>query len=157
MDSFIDYYLINEITKNQDAKDYSSIYLHVMPGEKIKMGPIWDFDLAFGNVDYSDCAYPNGFWIRDNAWYNRLFQDPDFAAKVKERFAYFRNNQDFILGKMDFYANRLRSAQQNNDARWDLIGRYVWPNFVVFNTYQEEVDYLKYWFVERMNWLEMNL
>ena len=49
------------------------------------------------------------------------------------------------------------SAQQNNDARWDLIGRYVWPNFVVFNTYQEEVDYLKYWFVERMNWLEMNL
>jgi spore coat protein CotH len=157
IDSFVDYFLINEITKNQDAKDYSSIYLHVMPGEKIKMGPIWDFDLAFGNVDYSDCAYPEGFWIRDNAWYNRLFQDPAFAAKVKERFAYFRNNQDFILEKMDFYANRLRSAQQDNNARWDLIGRYVWPNFVVFNTYQEEVDYLKYWFVERMNWLEMNL
>jgi hypothetical protein len=157
IDSFVDYFLINEITKNQDAKDYSSIYLHVMPGEKIKMGPIWDFDLAFGNVDYSDCAYPEGFWIRDNAWYNRLFQDPAFAAKVKERFAYFRNNQNFILEKMDFYANRLRSAQQDNNARWNLIGRYVWPNFVVFNTYQEEIDYLKYWFVERMNWLEMNL
>jgi spore coat protein CotH len=157
VDSFVDYYLINEITKNQDAKDYSSIYLHVMPGEKIKMGPIWDFDLAFGNVDYSVCAFADGFWIRDNAWYNRLFQDPAFAAKVRERFAYFRSNQDLILEKMDFYANQLRFAQQQNDARWDLIGRYVWPNFVVFETYEEEVQYLKSWFTERMNWLDRNL
>ena len=51
VDSFVDWYLINEITKNQDARNYSSIYLNVIPGEKIKMGPLWDFDLAFGNVE----------------------------------------------------------------------------------------------------------
>ena len=49
--SFIDWFLVNEISKNQDAKSYSSIFLNYVPGEKIKMGPVWDFDLAFGNAD----------------------------------------------------------------------------------------------------------
>jgi len=58
IDSFIDWYLISEITKNQDSRSFSSIFLNVIPGQKIKMGPLWDFDLAFGNVDYSECEYP---------------------------------------------------------------------------------------------------
>ena len=39
--------LINEIAKNVDAQWYSSIFLHWVPGGKISMGPIWDFDLGF--------------------------------------------------------------------------------------------------------------
>ena len=52
--SFVDWFIVNEISKNQDARSYSSIYFNYIPGEKIKMGPVWDFDLAFGNVDYSN-------------------------------------------------------------------------------------------------------
>ncbi|MDP3357729.1 MAG: CotH kinase family protein [Lutibacter sp.] len=33
VDSFIDWYLISEITKNQDSRDFSSIFLNVMPDE----------------------------------------------------------------------------------------------------------------------------
>ncbi len=153
VDSFIDWYLISEITKNVDSKDYSSIFLNVIPGGKIKMGPLWDFDLAFGNVDYADSEYPEGFWVKDHKWYARLFEDPAFVAKVKERFLYFRENQSFILGKMDSYANYLKWAQQENDNIWNSIGIYVWPNPVVFNTYEEEVNHLKTWYTERMNWL----
>lgn len=153
VDSFIDWYLISEITKNQDSRDFSSIFLNVMPGEKIKMGPLWDFDLAFGNVNYSDATNPTGFWIKDHKWYARLFQDPVFVNKVKSRFSYFKNNQNFILNKMDFYANYLKYAQDENDAKWNVLGNYVWPNPVVYNTYQEEVNHLKNWYTERMNWL----
>ena len=67
LDSFIDWYLISEITKNVDSVNFSSIYMNVIPGEKIKMGPLWDFDLAFGNVDYADSRYVEGFWIKNNA------------------------------------------------------------------------------------------
>ena len=154
IDSFIDWYLISEITKNQDSRNFSSIFLNVLPGEKIKMGPLWDFDLAFGNVDYSECEFPTGFWVKDHAWFARLFEDEVFVEKVKERFLYFRDNQSFILEKMDFYANQLKWSQYENDKKWDLFGNYVWPNPVVYDTHQAEVDHLKKWYVERMNWLD---
>ncbi|WKK65115.1 CotH kinase family protein [Lutimonas zeaxanthinifaciens] len=154
MDSFIDWYLISEIVKNQDSRSFSSIFLNVIPGEKIKMGPLWDFDLAFGNVDYSECEHPTGFWVKDHDWYARLFEDPVFVEKVKSRFQYYRENQNFILDKMDFYATQLKWSQYENDEKWDLFGRYVWPNPVVYDSHQAEVAHLKAWYKERMDWLD---
>ena len=154
IDSFVDWYLISEITKNVDSMFFSSMFLNVMPGEKIKMGPLWDFDLSFGNVDYADSRYAEGWWVKYHPWYERLFQDPDFVDRVKVRFAYFKDNQDFILDKIDTYAQQLQWAQQENDNKWQTLGIYVWPNPVFFDTYQEEVDHMKAWYVDRMNWLD---
>ena len=102
VDSFVDWYLINEILKNQDARWFSSIFFHLIPGEKIKMGPLWDHDLAFGNVNYEVTEYTDGWWIQQNPWIARLIQDPAFVAKVKDRFNFFRNNEQFILDRIDF-------------------------------------------------------
>ena len=154
VDSFVDWYLISEITKNVDSQFYSSIFLNVLPGEKIKMGPLWDFDLSFGNVDYADSRYAEGWWVRYHPWYERLFQDPSFVAKVKRRFAYFRANQESILDKVDAYAMQLQWAQRENDNKWQTLGMYVWPNPIVFDTYQEEVDHMKSWYISRMDWLD---
>ena len=154
LESFIDWYLISEITKNVDSRWFSSIYLNVMPGEKIKMGPLWDFDLAFGNTDYADTQYYQGWWIRFNPWYERLFEDPAFTQMVKDRFIYFKNNEDLIIQKIDMYAEKLKWAQAENDQKWQTIGKYVWPNPVIYDTYQEEVDHLKNWYSARMAWLE---
>ena len=154
IDSFVDWFLISEITKNVDSMFFSSIYLNVIPGEQIKMGPLWDFDLAFGNVDYADSRYPEGWWVKYNPWYERLFQDPYFVAKVKERFEYFNNNQDLIINKIDSYSEQLKWAQEENDDKWQTMGVFVWPNPVVFDTYQEEVDNMKSWYSTRMSWLE---
>ena len=154
VDSFVDWYLISEITKNVDSMFFSSMFLNVMPGEKIKMGPLWDFDLSFGNVDYADSRYAEGWWVKYHPWYEHLFQDPDFVGKVKVRFAYFKDNQDFILDKIDAYAEQLQWAQQENNDKWQTLGMYVWPNPVVFDTYQEEVDHMKSWYIDRMDWLE---
>ena len=154
VDSFVDWYLISEITKNVDSMFFSSMFLNVMPGEKIKMGPLWDFDLSFGNVDYADSRYAEGWWVKYHPWYEHLFQDPDFVGKVKVRFAYFKDNQQFILDKIDAYAEQLQWAQQENNDKWQTLGMYVWPNPVVFDTYQEEVDHMKSWYIDRMDWLE---
>ena len=153
LDSFVDWYLISEITKNVDSVNFSSIYMNVIPGEKIKMGPLWDFDLAFGNVDYADSRYVEGFWIKNNAWYSRLFEDPVFVSRVKLRFAYFLNNRDLILEKIDNLAAKLKWAQQENNDKWQTIGTYVWPNPVVYDTYDEEVEHMKNWYVQRLAWL----
>ena len=154
IDSFVDWYLISEITKNVDSKSFSSMFLNVMPGEKIKMGPLWDFDLSFGNVDYADSRYAEGWWVKYHPWYERLFEYPGFVDRVKERFAFFRANQGVILDKIDTYAEQLQWAQQENDSKWQTLGMYVWPNPVYFDTYQEEVDHVKAWYTNRMNWLD---
>jgi spore coat protein CotH len=157
IDSFIDWYLISEITKNVDSQFFSSIYLNVMPGEKIKMGPLWDFDLSFGNVDYADSQFAAGFWILYHPWFTRLFQDPEFVVKVNERFKYFKTNEQYILDKIDQQGYALKWAQQENDEKWGTIGIYVWPNSIVLASYDEEVIHLKSWYTRRMNWLETAL
>ena len=154
VDSFVDWFLINEIIKNQDARWFSSIYFHLSPGGKLKKGPLWDHDLGFGNVDYSDARYPQGWWIQTNPWINRLLDDPAFVAKVKTKFEFYQNNEQYILDKIDAYAEKLQWAQQENYSRWPTLGQYVWPNPVIFDTYQEEVDHLKQWYQDRMDWLD---
>ena len=46
MDSFVDWYLICEIARSNDAVFFTSCYMNLTRGGKLKMGPIWDFDTA---------------------------------------------------------------------------------------------------------------
>ncbi len=157
VESFIDWFLINEIAKNVDARNFASIYFTHVKGEKIKMGPIWDFDLGFGNTDYFS-PFPEDWHVRNNPWISRLLDDPAFVTLVQERFTnHYLPNKQHILDKIDTTAARLNLAQQENFGKWQILGVAVWPNFFVFDTYQEEVDQLKQWFIDRMNWIEQNI
>ena len=153
VDSFIDWFLVNEIAKNVDAQWYSSIFFHWIPGEKIRMGPIWDFDLGFGNVDYADATFPEGWWVRWNSWIARMLEDPYFAARVKERYALMDSQRPEIKEAIYAWAEQLNLSQAENDSIWQTLGNYVWPNPVIYDTYQEEVEHLVTWLDTRMDWL----
>lgn len=158
VDSFIDWFLVNEISKTVDAKVYSSIYFSYVPGNKIKMGPVWDFDLSFGNVDYDDPQYFEGFWVKENPWIKRLFDDPAFEQRVRDKFtSNYYNKRSEILEKIDCHASYIDASQKINYAIWGTLGIRVWPNPVWFDTYQEEVNYLKSWLSDRIAWLNYNL
>lgn len=154
MDSFVEWYLVNEIAKNSDACGYSSCYLNLKPGGKLKMGPIWDFDLAFGNIDYADSCYPEGFWVKQAFWYKRLFQDPVFVSKVKERFAYFYNKQSDIMNEINQNAKYLRYSVIENNNKWNVFYNYTWPNYDIWGNYQNEVQSMKLWIQKRFEWLK---
>ena len=156
VDSLIDWFLINEIAKTVDARWYSSIYFSYIPGEKIKMGPIWDFDLSYGNLNYSDAQYTSEFYIKQNNWIDKLYQDEVFVEKVKIRYSYYHSKLDDIKNKIDEFAKYIDKSQKANFERWDILGVYVWPNPVYDLTYEEEVERLKNWIEERMNWLNSN-
>ena len=53
VDSFIDYFLGTEITKNPDAYR-GSTYMHKDCNGLVAMGPMWDYNEAFGMC----CGYP---------------------------------------------------------------------------------------------------
>lgn len=157
LDSFIDWYIVNEISKNQDAASYSSIYFNYIPSGKIKMGPIWDFDLAFGNVNYSTAEFSTGFWIKSGSpWYKRMFEDDYFTNLVKERYNFFYENLDQFNSKVDDFELYISKSQKKNFELFPgLLDPNVelWPVPARFDSHHGYVDYLKTWIRDRMEWL----
>jgi hypothetical protein len=153
MDSFVDWYLINEISHNTDSRMFKSCFMSLKRGGKLKMGPLWDFDLAFGNTDYWDRG-PEGFWVKDADWFERLFEDPAFVNRVKERFDYFYNHLPDILNEIDAEGQYLKYSMVANENRWHSLYAYSVPNVEIWGSYQNEVQSVKEWLKKRMDWLK---
>tara|TARA_B110000046_G_C12993564_1_gene398966 strand:+ start:581 stop:1783 length:1203 start_codon:yes stop_codon:yes gene_type:complete len=149
--SFIDWYIIHEITMNSESAWSSSCYMNYVPGGKLKMGPVWDFDLSLGNS--FNARSVEGFKIKNAGWYAQLFQDSLFVNEVKQRFQYFYAHKEDILTMIDNKSQLLEEAQDRNFVKWPILGVWVWPNAVAFTEYDHEVTYLKYWYSDRMEWL----
>lgn len=163
--SVIDWYFLNEIANNRDAKSFSSIYKYYSPIDaKLHFGPLWDFDLGFGNDGENgtiELGKSDVWFIKDGWWINRMFEDPSFVNNLKSRW----NDK-----KAELYAainNRLQqladinaSSAEVNFKRWQILGEYVWPNPAGAEsrtTYQSEIDYMKNWLNDRYAWLDAAL
>ena len=157
MDSFVDWYLINEIAKNNDAVFFSSCYMNLRRGGKLKMGPLWDFDIAFGNVNYNENYDVEGFWVRRAGWYGRLFRDPVFVARVKERLAFFCDHEEEILNEINANVEYLRFSVIENNNRWGTLYTYTWPNNDIWGNYRNEVQYMKGWLHRRLEWMRSEI
>lgn len=155
-DSFADWFLVNEISKNGDAYFSYSCFMTLRRGGKLCMGPLWDFDLAFGNTT-NWIHGPEGFYIRFVPWYARLLRDPGFKARVKERYEYFYSRRDDILRAVNADAQYLRLSAVENDHRWCTLYSLTWQNHDAWGCYQNEVQHLKEWLMHRMDWLRDEL
>ena len=157
-ESWIDWYLINEITKNFDANFNSSCFLHSREGAKIVMGPVWDFDISTGNINsLGDERYPYGWHIRKTNWYARLFEDAAFREMVKKRFGYFYERRSKYSQFLRSNAARLCPYANENDSIWHTFGVKVGPNPIAYGSYDEEVEALVLWLEQRFEWMNENL
>ncbi|MCB9058766.1 MAG: CotH kinase family protein [Calditrichae bacterium] len=167
--SFIDFFLINELSRNVDGYRLSSFFYKdkdsVNP--KITMGPLWDFNLAFGNADYYDGSSISGLFIDYDLvdydsfhipfWWRRLMEDPAYVNQAVNRWNDLRSNilsPDSLNYYIDSFANELDEAQKRNFQRWDILGQYVWPNNFIGGSYGAEINYLKSWIAQRSTWLD---
>lgn len=174
LDSFVDYFIANEVSKNPDAYRLSAFLYkqRQSEGNKLYMGPIWDFNLAFGNVDYCTSGHPEGFVTEFNSicpqdwwlipfWWDRFLQDPAYRTQLATRWTELRNGPyqtSAIHSYVDSVAAVLNvEAQQRNFQRWPVLGQYVWPNYYVGNTFQQEIEWLKNWITQRMDWLDAEI
>jgi hypothetical protein len=172
VNSFIDFFLLNELSNNVDGYRLST-FMHKDKNGKLKMGPIWDFNLAFGNADYCSggetdvWAYrfnercPGDFW-QIPFWWKRLLEDPNFIAQLKTRWNNLRGStftDDSIQGKINGYVDTLSEAGaiDNNFMKWPILGTYIWPNNFVGNSYFDEKRYIQDWITDRLIWLDSNI
>ncbi|MBL7899045.1 MAG: CotH kinase family protein, partial [Crocinitomicaceae bacterium] len=165
---------INEISKNVDGYRISTFLYKERESEggEIVAGPLWDFNLAWGNADYCEGGLTNGWEIYFNSvcggggglqnpfWWDRLLQDPEYAHMTNCRWQELRQDilhTDSLMQYIDEMALYLDEAQVRNYIKWPVLGVYLWPNNFIGATYAEEIQYLKDWTTNRVNWMDLNM
>ncbi|GAB6010023.1 CotH kinase family protein [Dysgonomonas reticulitermitis] len=157
--SFIDYYLLNELSKNVDGNLRLSTFVYKNRGDaKIYFGPVWDYDIAFGNADYDDGEKTAGWLARKAVWYQQFFKYPEFDKMVKDRWIKLRQgNLSDLNSFIDILSEKMIMSQRRNFVRWPILNVQVWPNPVVTGSYNGEVNYLKNWLRDRLAWMDQQL
>ncbi len=167
--SFIDFFLINELANNVDAYRLST-YMTKDKNGKLNMGPVWDFNYSLGNVDYCSAGETTVWAYKFNErcgnhdqqvpfWWSRFLEDPSFVSQLKDRWTKLRNDEFSLnnLHKMiDNYSILLREtgAAERNFETWAILGTDIHPNSFVGDTYDDEINFLKSWISDRLNWMD---
>ncbi|MGB3544739.1 CotH kinase family protein [Rubrivirga sp.] len=166
LDSFVDYVIVSEVAKNIDAYRISTYVHRPAAGAPLHAGPLWDYNLAFGNADYGGAAGTDGFqyatpYTSDTypipSWFSRLVESDTFQTRARDRWTELRRGPfatDSLLAWIDATAAELEDAQARNFERWPILDEDVWPNAFVGGSYVAEVGYLKDWLTERLAWLD---
>ena len=172
--SVIDFFLINEMSRNVDGYRIST-FLHkekITKGGKLKMGPVWDYDIAWQNADYCSGQNTTGWAYNFNSvcgndgslvpfWWSRFRQDSLFNKRLYCRYNELRSSflhLDSLNGLVDVMAAELNEGQARNFVKWPILGTYVWPNpNPIPANYAGEINKLKQWFSSRLTWMDSQI
>jgi hypothetical protein len=169
--SFVDFQIIQELTNNVDGYRFSTFFYKDKDskGGKLHAGPIWDFDLCYGNEDFTDFNLETDIWLYTKYpdqyggrihWWARLMEDLSYRSSFISRWKELREvefSTDSIMMYLDNTIEFLGEAVDRNFSRWPILGEYVWPNYFIGETYEEEVDYMKDWITDRLDWIDANI
>lgn len=176
VDSFIDWWIVEEIAKNTDSNFFSSCYMYFDPqDQKLHMGPLCDFDLGFGNHGNTTISKETGFladvpgylvnennvaYAKRANWICRLREDPSFVEKINQRWKLVRADVENYFSN-DFVSNleSIKNDSELNFVRWPILGKSVWnvpSGFDLRTTYDSEIDYFNNWLKNRLDWLNSN-
>ncbi len=171
VDSFVDYFILSEMAKNVDAYRLSTFFYKDRDSNngKLFIGPIWDYNLAYGNADYYGSSFfsgwqvdflqPDDYW-QNPFWWRQLMADTCFTRKINRRWFELRRSifsLEHIYSIIDSLVVHLGEAQKRNFERWPVLGVYIWPNPVIGGSYQAEIRYLKFWLQSRMLWMDARM
>lgn len=168
--SWINYFLATEIGKHIDAYKLS-FYMHKKKstnGGKLHFGPLWDFNLGFGNFDFVCSPDPEGWSYEfqgtcDNShpfWVKKMTDIPEVSNEINCRWQELRLgawHTDTLMQFLDDRLTEMGDAPNRNFERWQVLGTYVWPNDYIGDTYQDEVTFLKTWLTDRLTWMDANM
>lgn len=164
LDSWVDWFIVSELTFNTESCYYRSCYMWKRAGGKLMMGPVWDFDMAFGN-HLGDIYNYDGFcttestyqYIKEN-WMDYLITYDEFNDAVKER---WNEKKDELLqtalASVDKHSSALEGSQQQNFTVWNIMTQQIGMGKAdpkKYDTYEKQVQYLRDFINTRWNYLD---
>lgn len=174
LQSFFNHYIVHEISKNIDGDFRKSTFFVKHKGGLLEVYHLWDFDIAFGNANYftTDFGVSNGYdgwYVKDHCWdkspkggvndgwFYLMFQNDAIKARFKTYWQSVYSSLATIPDYIDDQATMIEEPQKMEQNKWHLIGRWTWPNVNVSSTYQGEIDYLKKFYTDRLDWLNTEI
>lgn len=164
MESVIDWLIMTELTCNTDCSWRRSTYFKKDPGEKLVMGPVWDFDLAFGNFSKDNPNYdtwvstePDDDYIGET-WSTHLLKDPEFQKAFQKRWREVSGNlMQTALSEIEKSYSILSPSAKYNFERWDILGKKVAferQDTTKYKTYSSQILYLQNFLTDRAAWID---
>jgi hypothetical protein len=157
LESFVDFFIINELTRNVDAYRLST-YMYKDRGEKLRMGPVWDLDIGYFSGDripMDDWVIHYNSYVDRDAWmlpfwWTRLMEDPLFRTALKARWNELRMgvlSNEQLQWKVDEAVHylELNGAVERNYQRWDQGSGF---------DYQAQIEMLKSYLRNRSQWMD---
>lgn len=118
VDSFVDYYILQEFLAVNDAF-FRSTYLYRDLRGKLYVGPVWDYNNVLNNF-FNEFSH-SGFLLEDRSWYGRLMTDEDFVERVISRYRQLRQgilSDEYLDSYIDAVVEYLGPAIERNDQVW---------------------------------------
>ncbi|MBR5498771.1 MAG: CotH kinase family protein [Bacteroidales bacterium] len=109
--SYIDWWLIHELSYNWEPHHPKSCYMHKKESDKLFAGPIWDFD-------HGTFADAEGLICNEVLWYGYLFRYPEFTAAIKVRWAEVKEVLEGIDSYIETQAEYIRESNDVNIYKW---------------------------------------
>lgn len=171
LESWAKKYLVEEIVKNFDG-GISSQYFYKDSDAKgeplLYAGPVWDYDGALGNGDWS-VRKPEGMLIRydmriydplkgekvfRNQWFPELYRHERFLEEVEYQYAVcvLPVLQKMVESGIDEYRKELEVSALMDKRRW--YGAASSPKKVYRETLEEHAEYIREFLVERSIFLK---
>lgn len=114
LQSFVDWWIINELCYNKDVCKPRSAYLYKDRGKSIKAGPVWDFDFATFTLKR------NIYIAKEFPYLERLFQNLEFQEIACKRWTELRPLIQTIPSYIDLMANKLIISAEYNNLMWPI-------------------------------------
>ncbi|MDD7497536.1 CotH kinase family protein [Fibrobacter sp.] len=157
-EDYLRYFWIQELSKNLDGAFRRSIFLTWQKGDVIRLGPVWDFDVAYGNWEADTLRTPTDWYIRNSGWNGLIFKREKYW---QEAVRYWKDHRDFLATFPDSiskYAAELAPATRNEFKRWPVLENTEnWTYKEAYDSYDEAVDSLNSWIKQRIEWIDNHL
>lgn len=156
--ALVNWYIASELTGNSDCF-WSTYFYKYRDNEKFYFGPMWDYDIAFNNDRRLGNAEEK--LMRENAhnasncWAQQMWRANWFRAAVKERWLELidKDIEKDLINFIDITHNEIDASQKRNYNKWKTLGKQVYQEYFVFETFEEEINYLKTYLHKRVNFL----
>lgn len=162
VDSFVDYFIINEVSLNRDAGLFST-YIYKDISRKYKMC-VWDFNNTLDNYEEIENSPSDGFAMFGTLWFNRLVQDEDFTDEIIKRYRELRKgvlSTEYLNQFIDDTIEWLGPAIDRNFEKWgysfEESSDRLTPHERNPRSYSEAVTQMTDCLNERLIWMDANI
>lgn len=158
IDDFVSYYWVQEFSKNEDANFARSIFMTWEKGGTIHMGPLWDFDLGFGNASRENNTPPENWYVRNYRWFYYIARSSPVQAAVKSFWKDHRKDFGALIDSVPVYRGIIERAIDNEYRRWPVLQNTEnWALKDPYKTYDEAVEAMIKWMKSRYSWIEKQI